>query len=45
MEHGATTLREIYSQPEVWRNCLHTLDKLELEPLVGDKDPRSHEFS
>jgi glucosamine--fructose-6-phosphate aminotransferase (isomerizing) len=44
MEHGATTLREIYSQPEVWRNCLHTLDKLELEPLVGDKDPRAHEW-
>ncbi len=44
MERGAATLREIYSQPEVWRDCLHTLDRLKLEPLLGDKDPRSHEW-
>ena len=44
MERGAATLREIYSQPEVWRNCLNTLDRLKLEPLFGDKDPRSHEW-
>jgi glucosamine--fructose-6-phosphate aminotransferase (isomerizing) len=44
MEKGATTLREIYSQPEVWRRCLHTLDRLDLEPLVGDRDPRIHEW-
>ena len=44
MKPGAATLREIYNQPEVWRNCLHSLDILELEPLVGDKDPRSHEW-
>ena len=40
MENGVTTLREIYSQPEVWRGCLHTLDRLDLEPLVGGKDLR-----
>jgi glucosamine--fructose-6-phosphate aminotransferase (isomerizing) len=44
MEFGATTLREIYGQPEVWRRSLQTLDKLDLEPLVGDRDPRSHEW-
>ena len=44
MELGTATLREIYSQPEVWRNCLQTLNKLELGPLVGDKDPGSHEW-
>ena len=44
MERGAATLREIYSQPEVWRTCLNTLDRLKLEPLFGDKDPRSHEW-
>ncbi len=44
MEHGAKTLREIYSQPEVWRDCLKTLDGLDLHPLVGDKDPRSYQW-
>ncbi len=44
MEHGAATLREINSQPEVWRSCLHVLSSLELDPLVGDKDPHSHEW-
>lgn len=44
MENGAATLREIYSQPEVWRSCLRTLNRLELDSLVGDKDPRSHEW-
>jgi glucosamine 6-phosphate synthetase-like amidotransferase/phosphosugar isomerase protein len=38
------TLREIYSQPEVWRDCLKTLDGLDLQPLVGDKDPRSYQW-
>jgi glucosamine--fructose-6-phosphate aminotransferase (isomerizing) len=44
MEHGAATLGEIHSQPEVWRRCLRTLDKLDLEPLAGDKNPHSHEW-
>jgi glutamine---fructose-6-phosphate transaminase (isomerizing) len=44
MESGASTLREIHSQPEVWGECLKTLDKLDLQPLVGDKDPRAHEW-
>ena len=44
MESGGATLREIHSQPEVWGRCLNTLDKLDLEPLVGDKDPRTHEW-
>lgn len=44
MEIGASTLREIYSQPLVWRNCLGTLDKLDLELLVGDKAPQHHEW-
>ena len=44
MELGAATLREIYSQPEVWRSCLHTLSKLELEPLVGTRNPDSREW-
>ncbi len=44
MARGASTLREIHSQPKVWGECLNTLDKLDLEPLVGDKDPRTHEW-
>ncbi len=44
MESGEATLREIHSQPEVWDRCLRTLDKLDLEPLVGDKDPHAHEW-
>jgi glutamine---fructose-6-phosphate transaminase (isomerizing) len=42
VESGAATLREIYSQPGVWRKCLKLLDKLDLDPLVGDKHPRDH---
>jgi glutamine---fructose-6-phosphate transaminase (isomerizing) len=44
MEYGRATLREIYRQPEDWRRCLYTMDKLDLEPLVGDKVPCSHEW-
>jgi glucosamine--fructose-6-phosphate aminotransferase (isomerizing) len=44
MESGALTLREIHSQPEVWGQCLETLDKLNLEPLIGDKSPRTYEW-
>ena len=44
MESGEATLREIHSQPEVWTRCLNTLDKLDLEPLVGDKKPLTHEW-
>ena len=44
MESGGATLREIHNQPEVWGRCLNTLDKLDLEPLVGGKGPRTHEW-
>jgi len=44
MESGAATLREIHGQPEVWGRCLNALDKLDLKPLVGDRDPRTHEW-
>jgi len=44
MESGAATLREIHSQPEVWVRCLGTLDKLDLDRLVGNKDPRTYEW-
>jgi glucosamine--fructose-6-phosphate aminotransferase (isomerizing) len=44
MESGSSTLREIHSQPEVWGQCLNTLDKLDLESLVGDKAPRNYEW-
>ena len=44
MKPGATTLREILNQPEVWRRCQHTFEALDLQPLVGDRDPRSHEW-
>jgi len=44
MEPGATTLREISGQPEVWSRCLEALDRLDLSSLVGDRDPRSYEW-
>lgn len=44
MERGAATLREIHGQPEVWGRCLETLDKLDLDLLLGDKNPRTHEW-
>lgn len=44
MGYGAATLREIFSQPQAWRSSLQTLEKLKLEPLVGDKHPGSHEW-
>jgi glucosamine--fructose-6-phosphate aminotransferase (isomerizing) len=44
MESGVSTLREIHSQPEVWDQCLDTLNKLDLESLAGDKDPSTHEW-
>ena len=44
MERGATTLREIYNQPEVWRQCLQALDTMDLAPLTSGTDPSSHEW-
>ena len=44
MEPGETTLHEISSQPEVWHRCLEALDRLDLDQLVGDRDPRSYEW-
>ncbi len=44
MEFGATTLREIYEQPEVWRQSLKELKRLDLEPLLEGMGPRSHEW-
>lgn len=42
MGPGAVTLREIHSQPEVWRACLATLDAVSPGPLI--KDPRVCEW-
>jgi len=44
MASGEITLREIQSQPEVWRNCLRTLDGVDLAALVGDRDPQNYEW-
>jgi len=44
MENGKKTLREIYGQPQVWRECLKTLDTLDLGVLVGDKAPQTCEW-
>jgi len=44
MESGKATLCEIHSQPEVWDRCLNTLDRLDLEPLIGDRDPHTYEW-
>jgi len=39
MEYGVATIREIFSQPAVWRSCLQALDRVDLLPLVADKSP------
>ncbi len=44
MEPGTATLREIFSQPDVWRSCLHALGSLDLGTLAGDTQPSSHEW-
>ena len=44
MKPGATTLREIYAQPEVWGRCLELLDRLDCSLLAGGKHPRSCEW-
>ena len=44
MGSGAATLREIHNQPKVWGQCLNTLDNLDLDGLVGDKNPGTHEW-
>jgi glucosamine--fructose-6-phosphate aminotransferase (isomerizing) len=44
MKYGAATLHEIYAQPEVWRRCLQLLDKIDLEKLVGGREPHTHEW-
>jgi glucosamine--fructose-6-phosphate aminotransferase (isomerizing) len=44
LEYKGTTIREICSQPEVWRQCIKMLDKLNLDPLVGDRQPRYFEW-
>ncbi len=42
MAPGSKTIGEIYNQPEAWTRCLETLDTLDLDRVVGDKDPRAH---
>jgi glucosamine--fructose-6-phosphate aminotransferase (isomerizing) len=42
MDRGTITLREIFSQAEVWRRCLATLGSLPLESLI--KSPHSHKW-
>jgi glucosamine--fructose-6-phosphate aminotransferase (isomerizing) len=44
MKFGALTLAEIYGQPEVWGHCLQTLDALNLDPLIGDRNSLAHEW-
>lgn len=44
MQRGSKTLHEIYRQPEDWLQCLKALDTMDLDGLLGDKDPRSHRW-
>lgn len=44
MEIETATLREIYGQPQVWRQVLQTLSSLQWKELAGGKDPHSHEW-
>jgi len=44
MRRGIKTLGEICRQHEDWRHCLCMLDKIDLERLVGDRDPRNYRW-
>jgi len=44
MEAGAITLSEIHGQPKVWSQCLLELDALNLDPLVANRLPSTHEW-
>ena len=44
MGHGSTTLTEIYRQPEDWRSCLDMLGKVNFDRLLGDKNPKDHNW-
>jgi glutamine---fructose-6-phosphate transaminase (isomerizing) len=44
MQRGSKTLHEIYRQPDDWLLCLGVLDRMDLDGLLGDKDPRTHRW-
>lgn len=44
MNRGETTLHEIRKQPEVWEQCLKVLKTLNWEELVGNRNPKTHEW-
>jgi glutamine---fructose-6-phosphate transaminase (isomerizing) len=41
---GTNTLREISDQPKVWAECLSMLKALDLQLLVGQCNPQTHEW-
>lgn len=44
MNQGTNTLREIFHQPEVWAECLGVLNALDLQTLVSERTPETHEW-
>lgn len=44
VNQGTNTLREIFHQPEVWAECLGVLDAFDLQTLVGEHTPQTHEW-
>jgi len=44
MQRGSKTLNEIYRQPDDWLKCLDVLDRMDLDGLLGDKDPRKQRW-
>ena len=44
MQRGSKTLNEIYRQPDDWLKCLDVLDSMDLDGLLGDKDPRKQRW-
>jgi glucosamine--fructose-6-phosphate aminotransferase (isomerizing) len=44
MQHDVVTLREIYGQPDVWRESLHHLGKIDYQRLVSGFAPHQIEW-
>ena len=38
------TVQEIYQQPLTWTKCLHMLRRVDLQALVGDRQPREFQW-